>query len=297
MFFSFQSFSLIWFFFLSGERYQPACVVCFFVFFFVVAQKGGVTVRPLIKTHLFLCLKKNKQRKKTIMQKSHKCWFLRKKIKTVVKSFLDPKLEQCLRFCTQVASSWFSGLLMLIYETSGEPVGASVCFHLVPASLGLPVGFRFHQIWKATSSAAPHLQQVPRFISSCFSDLLYWSQHKHTGQQMRPPRLKPPQKAFRAVNCLFLSSVTVSAPPPPRLPWWICTKCIYYHYPLLTFVWIYLISFEIKCDPDIEFCELWFEGAAAAKKCGRGWKTLAARAKRICKNMNNSTDIGSFWTF
>lgn len=45
--------------------------------------------------------------------------------------------------------------------------------------------------------------------------------------------------------------MTVSA-----LPWWICTKCIYYHHPFLTFVWIYLISFEIKCDPDIELVNL-----------------------------------------
>lgn len=47
------------------------------------------------------------------------------------------------------------------------------------------------------------------------------------------------------------NNMTVSA-----LPWWICTKCIYYHYPFLTFVWIYLISFEIKCEPDVELVNL-----------------------------------------
>lgn len=31
-----------------------------------------------------------------------------------------------------------------------------------------------------------------------------------------------------------------------------CSKCIYQHHYFLTFVWIYLIHFEIKCDPDIE---------------------------------------------
>lgn len=64
-----------------------------------------------------------------------------------------------------------------------------------------------------------------------------------------------------AVNCLFSCNTFCLLVSPNNmtvfaLPWWICTKCIYYHYPFLTFVWIYLISFEIKCDPDIELVNL-----------------------------------------